>query len=838
MMGGNVLLAGADGVLEVYLVENRKTRLIGKIAGLNGRVVDAVILSYTSETDPFSSSKPHVAIVLHGPVPPGQEEASSVVGSEANETAAPRVSLDRRHEGNYYQTRVEVYSLRTGQHFATLFTSALAPCVEIVPGFSMSAPPPMGCLKVQASGDGYIILSSGESGEVFIYGASYSSSLDANAYRCIGKAWTSTQSRENRRYSASSSSTDTDGSRNDSPHFSGASDTATLSVNGRWLAIVPPSSAYKPSIRGAVPSSVLQGRALGLETRSPPGRPPMTCTLDCGERESLFNRVARGVTQELFKGARWMGDQGISAWNNYWSKEQQLPPGTARRSAFMDVPQQYYNAFPPTHGQDAQTGSTSDPEIVSIIDLKRLDEGEARSSLLEPFATFPAPDGCSFLSFSPNGLMLLTASKKGDVQHVWDLMQIRHCRAATLLSDEPTPPVPNVRQVAWYARLTTSTIVDVVWNEPGADRLAIITRKGTVHVYDMPQRAFQWPPFRRSRPPVSNLPSYDSIGEGFPERAHTGNALSAAMKLVGGTTQPFFAAMRGRTGSGSSALPGRNGFAIPTAAGSSKAVAAGLSKSVGAATGTVNTIRQAGGNRLHLYGLSRDPARSRVSWVTHKGQSYLGLVDSGFIRLYAVGRAVSGQKNRQLQPVIGRKEVELRLPAGLQNPLGPMPVKNFDPEATVQATFGLPSSNQPFTSRFQSQPLSQAEIETNAPYQPFHTDQRVNLHVYAAHDEDNSQWIFGDDIPMSRLHVRPLSDGGEDEEGENDEIGGRNAGEPGAMENLISLGNSTDNVEEVVITTRRKKKRDTLRRNSSKDEIDDGFFEDDCEVLDFARDRV
>lgn len=58
------------------------------------------------------------------------------------------------------------------------------------------------------------------------------------------------------------------------------------------------------------------------------------------------------------------------------------------------------------------------------------------------------------------------------------------------------------------------------------------------------------------------------------------------------------------------------------------------------------------------------------------------------------------------------------------------------------------------------------------------------------------------------------------------------------MENLISLGNSTGNVEEVVITTRRKKRHSTAVSATPGASVDDGFFEDDCEVLDFARDRV
>lgn len=843
-MGGNVLLVGTDSALDVFSIENRNSRPIGRIVGLNGRVVGAKILTFNSETDPFVLSRPHVAVILHGPMPHGEDEGStSSTGSEANENVAVpsgrRASVERRQnrdEGSYYQTRVEVYSLRSGDHITTLFTSRHVPCFETAPGFGVFASPPVGSLRLYSSGN-YVILASGVSGEVFIYGVSLSSS----SYRCLGKTWTTTQSSESRRYSTSSSSTDADGSQNDSTHGLPPCDSPIVSLKGRWLAVVPPLSTYRPSIRGNVPAHLVHGKALGIETRSPPARPAMTCSLDCGEGESLFDKVARGVTQELVRGARWMGDQGIQVWNNYWGKEQSHP-GNLRRPHLFDIQQQGHSAFPPTHAQDTQATSPAEPELVSIIDLKRLDEsGEGKNTSLEPIATFQAPNGCSFLSFSPNGLMLLTASKKGDVQYVWDLMQVRHCRAMVLMSDESPTPSANVRQVARYPRLTASTIVDVIWNAPGADRLAIVTRKGTVHVFDVPRSAFQWPPFRRARVQAHISPSRDVSTDGSSEGAASTNPFSAAIKLVGGKTQPILAAVRSRAPSGSTAFASVGGFVIPSAAGSGKVVAAGLSKSVGAATGTVNTLRHAGGNRLHLSGLSRDPAPSRVIWITHKGQSFLGLVDSGYFRLYTIGRGVPTRKNRQLPSVIGSKELEFKLPASLQNPCSPIPIATFDMETTVQASLSLPSPSlqPPTAAKFTCQPLSQAEIETNAPYQPFHTDQRVNLHVLPLGSEANlsvGQWVFGDDIQMSRLHVRPFSDSDVADE-DDDTANGHPLGH-GTMENLISLGNSTDNVEEVVITTRRKKRGPSVTSLASKVEVDDGFFEDDCEVLDFARDRV
>ncbi|KAL4782918.1 hypothetical protein BJX76DRAFT_331319 [Aspergillus varians] len=840
-LSGTVLLVGSDGALEVLAVEDRKTRLIGRLDGLNGRVVEAKILAGDDST---SVSRPHVAIIIHGPCIPSDDEGhASSVGSEANDVSIPTgrySSADKRQsrdDTRFYQTRVEVYSLRTGEHVTTLFTTKPSPCFENIPGLASLAPSPAGNLRLFSSGS-YLVLASGISGEVYIYGMS--------RYKCLGKTWTGVQSREGRRYSTSSSSTDPDGSRNDSPNGIGRSDNPILALKGRWLAIVPPSSTYRASLGGIVPASLVQGKVFGLETRSPPSRPATTCLTDVGEGESFLDKVARGVTQEFVRGARWMSDQGMQAWNSYWNKDQQQN-SQQRRSPVMEFPQQGFNIFPPTHAQETQTASPADPDLVSILDLRRLDEGgDSKGPILfNPVATFQVPNGCSFLSFSPSGLMLLTASKKGDVQYVWDLMQAKYCRAGLFLSEDLTAVTASVRQVARYSRLTESHIVDVIWCPPSGDRLAVITLKGTVHVFDLPRTAFQWPPFRRARPPRGKQPTNDIPSEELAVRTTNTNALSTAIKLVGGKTHPILEAVRGRAPSAGAAFPAMNGFTIPAAAGmGGKAVAAGLSKSMGAAaSGTVNTLRHAGENRLHISGFTREPAASRVTWIIHKGQPFLALITNGCFRLYRIKRSVVSSKSRQPQSVVGSKEIEFRLPANLSNPCGPMGISSFNPELIVHTSLALPSSTArpSASSKLKCQPLSQAELETNAPYQPFHTDQRVSLFTYSETGGTdgstaafpNGQWVFGGNMPMSKLHVRRISTGSEDED---DDAAHEHQQGPGRdIENLISMGNSTGNVEEVVITTRRKKKHSSSQPQAGGE---DGFFEDDCEVLDFAVDRV
>lgn len=840
--GITVLVVGSDGAVEVHAVEDRRTRLVGQITGLGGRVLEAKILSGQSSNDTLASSQPHVAVIIHGPIPPNEEEApGSSAGSDIHEAPPSMIrgrSGDRRSETPVYQTKVQVYSLRSGALIATLFASKPVPTLENIPGQPSFAPLPVGSLTLFSSGK-HLVVASGISGEVFVF-----RNASSDTYQCLGKNWTNVQTTESRRYSTSSSSTDPDGSHSDAPRTS-ASERPIVALQGRWLAIVSPSTSYRGSIQGIVPPGLMHDKAQGLETRNPPSMPSVNCATDVGEGESFLNKVARGVTQELVKGARWMGDQGLQAWNSYWNSQQ--PSGTPpapRPNRVMETQAQGYGVFPPTHAQDTQSTSSPEPDTVSVIDLDRFDDGvDTKFASLHPLATFQVPNGCSFLSLSPNGLMLFTGSKKGDIQYVWDLMQLKHCRAMAFIADDHTAHSPNVRQVARYARLTTSSIVDVIWTQPIGDRLAVITRKGTVHVFDLPQSAFQWPPFRRARSTGTRSPTIDPTSDEMSIQGNANNPLSAAMKLVGGKTQPIFSAVRGRVPSSGAAFPSMSGFALPTAASikGGKVVAAGLSKSMGAAaTGTVHTLRHVGENRLHLPGLARDPASSRVMWICSKGSVFLGVVDGGNFKLYRLKKGATNQKNRQFHSVVGGKESQFKLPTSLQSTCGPAPLMAYDPEMVVKASLLLPSaSSQPTSAtKLSCQPLSQAEIETNTPYQPFHTDQRVGLHVFATDtgaSVSSGQWVFGNDVSTTKVHVRSYSNSGDDngeDEDENAAIHGHSLGAGGDIENLITLGNSTGNVEEVVITTRRKKKHSTPLK------ADDEFFEDDCEVLDFARDRV
>ncbi|OJD12197.1 hypothetical protein AJ78_07171 [Emergomyces pasteurianus Ep9510] len=856
-LGGNIMLVGHDGYLDVLNMEGDKAKVVGKLDGLNGRVLDAKVLTWASKSDPFASCRPLVAISIHGPAQAVDDGGASSSADSDHIEIVPAVpnTRSKREDLPQVQTRVQVYSLKTQAHITTLYsTKPVASFDHHFPGLPVSTSSPVGNLKIHASGN-FVIVASGTSGEVFIYSIVPQSS--PGVFQCLGKTWTSMQWKDVRRYSSSSNSTnELDDFQSDSGRPSTIAETPILALNGRWLAVVAPSASHRVSLHGTIPSHLIQKKTNGLDSHTPPSRPSITCGVDSGEGESLLNKVARGVTQELFKGARWIGDQSVQTWNTYWNKDAQLSQSTTRRPHPFEA-QTGLNILPPTHASDSQSGLVGEPDLVSIVDLKKLEEShDIKSSFPTPIATFQPPNGCGFLSFAPNGLMLLTASKKGDVQHIWDLMQVKHCRSRAFISDDPTssgvasnPPALHVRQVARYARLTTSSIIDVIWTAPTGEHMAIITKKGTVHVYDLPRAAFQWPPLRRAVPTKMN--QRDTSAPEDHEAAAPTNPFSAAMKLVGGTTQPILAAVRGRAPSvGAAFQGGAGGFGLSAATGvrgGGKVVAAGLSKSMGAATGTVNTLRHVGENRLHLSGFSRDAARSRVTWLGTEEEPFLGVIDSGYFKAYQVRRSSSMGKNKQSHTAVGSKLAEIRLPTNSQLPSGPEQALPILTDTHISGFWSMssPTLVRRSSGKLKSQPLSQAEIEANAPYQPFHTDRRVNLMVYPPGYEEkesiqpNQQWAFGNDIPSIKLNLRPTTHSDDDDE-ENHGIG-QNTG-VGEIENLISLGNAGNNVEHVVITARRKKRGTTSSSNvagrGGVTADEDGFFEDDCDVLDFARDRV
>ena len=715
MMAENVLLVGSEGALDVYKVGSDGSAKIGILQGLRGAVIDARILPWTFREDIYSRERPLIGLVVHGPMlsegkhknADAMDSLSSAVYTDdgRSPSPAPQVTAPSdTDEITYYQTTVEIYSLKSGRHIASLLQCPPVPLVIPVTNPVFEPPPPVGELSLSAKGK-FITVASGSTGEIFVFSCYKSVSQDEqfeDGFRLIGKFWTVLQHRENQVASPLTNNVERR-SRSKSQEPQGI---PIASLSHRWLAIVPPNTSSIYSLNATVLLADHDRRPTGFDTHAAPPQPPITCAVDAPDGNGFLNWVAREVTQEVIKGARWVGEQGVQAWKNYWNKvPQQIGANITGDGALVEEQQQQkqqQNSFPPTHGNfmGQAASPASQPSPVAIYDLQRLlDAEETRSkSASTPIATFPVPLGCSFLSFSPHGLWLMTVSKKGDCQFVWDLMRMRHGRPRITPSSVPVPvpgtanPLggastksqqsvqsgPHVRQVALFTRMTVARVVDISWSAPKGNLFSILTEKGTIHIFEIPQSAFQWPPPRSSRKAAT--PSSKSTEfAGLEKRtgispAATLGAVSSAVQAINGSTRPFISkAMRLRSSSGGSSgsggtgggggigigggsgIPGLSSLtsivpAAGTARNSKAVVTAGLSKSLGVASDSVNSIRHAGDNKLHL-SLGTGGARpGRVRWLSGRGPNSIAVVMVGssgssggngtntVVRTYGVGR--------------------------------------------------------------------------------------------------------------------------------------------------------------------------------------------------------
>lgn len=848
----NVLLVGFDSGLNIYHIGKKRFDTIGRLEGLRGSVIGAKIIHSPCISD--RPLQPLVAVIVHGPYTLSGAPGTNAVVEEFEPSRSEMQALQAAAI-THYQTTVEIHSLRNGQHIGTLFKS---PKVEIKGEFThTTVPPPVGDLSIQAKGR-FCIISSGISGEVFIFERSLHGSAETSAsFKCLGKVWTRTGSRKTRSVSTSSTESGPAWLHDYDALAAGTRrPNATISaLSNRWLAVAPPSSSAQSTLHGEVEPDSSGHKAPGVSSHAPLAEPQISCDLDTIEGEGLINKAARDIAQGFLKTAQWVGLEGKQAWSNYWSKSsEQSQQGSAGRPSnptLSALPNQ--QSFPPTHAQDRPVSRAKNwPALVSILDLEKLSKNQQSksASLLQPLATFSLPSGCSLLSFSPNGLHLLTASAKGDVEHVWDLMRMVHGETGRAGDPEASPKGPSVRQIAKITRMTEARIVDVVWTEPRGDRLAIITDRGTVHINDLPTSAFLWPPPRRIPPnptAASNLSATSAKNDdpARPVSAGAGNTFSSAFGMFTGKTQPILDVVRGRRPSIGSSFSGFGGMALTAGIGakSGRAVAAGFNRSVGAAAaGTVNTLRHLGENRLALPSSQSAVAPGCVRWLSGKGLGRIAITGGGVVRIYSI-RQSSNSKVRQRRPsVFGNRPVEFSLPKE-PAPTQHITIDRFGnsrsmPEpSTTRGSFWLPQSAlaETSTSKLETHPLSYAELDTSLAYQPFHTDRRVNLYVYneevTSADSSNTRgtntWVFGEPISATKISVG--STGHEDDDAD--------LGHPttSRMENVISMKGNAEEGQQIIVTTRRKR--------STKDEgtvagAEEEIFEDDCEILDFVEDRV
>lgn len=863
----NVVVAGYNGGLDVYTISKRGLEPAATLKGLRGTVHNAKILPWTTVSE-SSDVFPLIAVVVHGPVAPA---AQSDGGDETRDGAASPRSTMTQQDGlgrtgpavDAYQTTVEVYSLKSNKLVDVLLE---APKIPINPGVSITSsvfqpPPPTGSLSVKADA-GNILVCCGTTGEIWVY-SQLVEAQSGHAFACTGKLWTCLQHSYRSEVPEEQEKT---GATSSPARFN--PQTPIVAMNGRWIAYCPAAPSSQMPLRAHLPVPVL-GRAPGVASMTPPHLPQATAAVDLPISDSMVNKIMRETTQELIQGAKWVGQQGLQAWNSYWNKsaspqsqQQQARSPPQPQWAAPQSPRPESTQFPPTHGTGGSSAA-KDPGLVAILDVNTLPHSQSTHHL----ATFVAPGGCSFLSFSPSSLNLFTASTKGDVQTVWDLLRVQHTHSSPLqASVSPSTNVgTQVRQIAQFSRMTVARIVDVSWTGPHEERIAMVTERGTVHLLDMPFSAFMWPPPRRRKIAPQGA-------------AETSEASSSAVSIASGAigaayhvAKPFVSrSRRGSSNNNANSATTTSTFK-DTAAQGGRVIAASISSSLGKTGTAINQLRHNGENRVALPSILNLPTSQCVSWLPAKKSHQLFALGGGLVRRYP-----NKMRRSSLQP--GKRAPRQSRYKDMAVPLLPderiAPVirraieggpaeEHFDfSDAELDAGNTLTLQGNSGAKRAEEtagSAIPQAEIETSAPYQPFHTDRRVAICEYtkeaqleqasvlladtnlddkpsskkkknrqaqstSGSDGDTGVWAFGQDIPNITLDMGGPAIGEDVLAGPED----HRALPQSAMERLMQVGDE----EQIVVTTRRRRG----ARHGDADE--DGFFEDDCEVLDFADQRV
>ncbi|KAL8872917.1 MAG: hypothetical protein Q9174_001534 [Haloplaca sp. 1 TL-2023] len=846
----SALLVGSRTRLDVFSVAKDRLDLIGRLENLRGKVVNAKLLSSPPRDDPLRALRPLVVVAICGPQSTDQLAFSPDARNDSDEalfdpSASTMQALDQtdnfiQSSATSYQTTIEVYSLQKSTHVATLLRG---PKLDSMPSHGnpcLTESPSDEEWRLQATGR-FLVAGSGKSGEIFIFECIQNSSVATSAaFRCIGKTWTSLS--QKRKRSLSTSSTESDLEDRSGPGSSQRNG-AIFDLSHRWIAIAPPNANMRTTTHASVDLKQSQQRPPGLLSHTSPPSPQPTCELDTPEQESLLNKVARDVTQEFLKGARWIGDQGMQAWKQYWQKPPDLNDVTASGAPNSGAPSSVPSPLPPTHAHDGGSSRAAEQgALVSVLDLEKLSLGQTLKEdvALQPIATFALPDGCSLVSFTPTGLGLLTASAKGDVQRVWSLMRMAHGGGA--MGDHGYAlKAPSIRQIARFTRLTVASIADVVWTDPSGERLALVTERGTVHIYDLPASALQWPPPRRiikSSAVITPSPNASPELAPVPSQRSGSSRFSSAMDMVAGRSQPLLAAVRGRPASIGNPFSGFGGMSLTAGAGitSGKVVAAGFNRSIGAATGTVSSIRHLGENRLTLPGSPLAVVPGCVQWLAGRDQGYMAVTGGAIVRIHRIRQSTNQKPGKRRPSAFGSKPNEMNLIDATESPMrNKRDNRPQGDELAASSPLGFWHGPIRPRSAHHTEEMnihSQAEIETNAPYQPFHTDRRINLHNYSTDDasdphhlSDSTPWAFGEIIPAIRTSAGMANAEEEDIDG--------NIQRAEQMENIVSVQGNETIGQQIVITTRRRKSPDT-----ESGEAVEEIFEDDCEVVDFADDRV
>lgn len=746
----NVLVSGQEGSLEIFGVARTGLEKIASLVELRGGVVNAKILPWTMDLQ-ACSTYPWIVVVIQGPVLPGRERpehandqddmtAQTLPGNPCEGTHEHRQTLPSAGV-KHYQTSVEVYSLSTERHISTLLRLPEADRMLSTGSPLSPASPANGELALSAD-SGTLLVTSGKTGEVWIF---KTNGIEP-ALKCAGKIWAAVEQVPGREAISAVGPDSVDQHNTNLRPVMPSANSAIVSLTGRWLAYSPSLSTSPTSLGADIPDDVCSTKMPGVNTYVPPQPPAVNCSTDAPDTQKLLGQLGRIVTQEFVKGAKWVGEQGYQAWNNYWNKP---APGQPAGSPPMRWPApdraaQQPAQYPPTHGEGIPANLiVPEPTLVCIIDLEKLANTRtiSSSSPPHPLITFKNPLGCSFISFAPSGLALFTASGKGDVQIVWDLMQILYTKSSLLQPRRRSEPSgPRVRQVAIFTRLTAARIVDVVWTSPQGSRIAMITEHNTIHLRELPQSAFSWPPPRKRgskhEEDIVPVESHELLN---PSSTVASSALTAVKGFATLAT-----AVRAKAHNGLNRQP-ITARGVTTTVG--QGLAAGVSKSLGAATGTFKNFRTAADSRLHLPQSSNILRAGSMKWLgTQRGDS-LAVVNNGVISIYVLKTTSHAAKSEQGGYLSARPAMQLRIPSIPDVDLAPKLMRvlghvdqmgdrqHHNPSAMTWKLGSATATAADASSGTESS-IPHVEIESTAPYQPFHTDRRVGL--YHMHTKNHS----------------------------------------------------------------------------------------------------
>ncbi|KAF4554168.1 Hypothetical protein D9617_5g070450 [Elsinoe fawcettii] len=753
-IASNIILIGSEGALDVCRYNRNRRELIGRLEGLRGSVIDAKILPVGGLHDPYAQYRPLVVCTVHGPI---LDESDPDGG----------VSLNGNHGSTIraYQTTVEVLSLKKAKHIATLFTGAAQALPHPVGHPLFSEPSPEGSIVVSAEGP-HVVIASGESGEVFVF--ALSSTPEFSGFKCVGKYWTRT-----REYITNPQTSDT--TAPDQKLVSDQKRTIPVfSLSRRWLAVSPPAlSSSQKSIDGSPLLLADRPAPPGVSAYVSPPPPVVDCEVDGPSGSSLLGRVTKQATNEIRKGAQWVGEQGMSAIKSYWNRSPSVGNIQAPPVNHKSLTDELSPGFPPTHGHGREPPAPKvEPALVSIIDLNKLHAGDNGlvKNPLGPLATFTLSDGCSFTSFSPSGLALLTTNHEGDASTVWDLMQITDARTALGLTTQHSQIAHAsglVRKVATFSRVSKSDVVEVRWTST-SNRLGILTSKGTLHLHELPRNdplsAVIRSPASPASIPRSDIPSPSTSPQDLPSGWISG--VRSGWQNVSGRLTAIRSASESGGGIVTSTRQSLNQASVAARYASGRAVRNGYNTALEGAY----SLRHSQDNKIRLKSVNHAVKPGCFRWLSGKDEGLVSTVADGTLCTYTVKSNYHVQGKRTIVVLDASRKAgppqtlpgisATRLPPavlGLLNPDGP------HGSCAKLGAHGFWTLNRDNTS--QSPPVRAAQTagnvqqdkETCPQYLPLHRLKQVGLYTYKDRKSPRVKQALGVDVTEAWCFGGPLS---------------------------------------------------------------------------------